>query len=240
VTELWPYLPDAVASSLYSEILAGEQPAPSSSHASQLWAPVGARVSPQRVTALVDSLFGLADGYGYPTPAAPDRRVAFDREAARLIRTGMDLTWSDAGNRGLWSFVSLVLLPSLTAWRFGIDNRERWVASDLTRHTWSRLWWQAVVFEGREVTLAALSESDLNQLLERRVIGGDRRLAAAMAEAVIAVSGDNPRRLIIRDVTRRLRRHLAFIDVKALDDAQVDMLCKKLCTDSIQYLTSHE
>ncbi|MEV6306045.1 hypothetical protein AB0M02_41995 [Actinoplanes sp. NPDC051861] len=236
MTVLWPYIPEAVAVALYAEVADGKQMVPASAHESQLWAPVGARISTRQVTDLVTTMVGVAERFGFPTPAPAERRIAFDREAAFLIRAGMDLTWSEAGNRGIWSFMSLVALPHLTEWRFGTDNNERWIATDLTRHTWARLWWQAVVFEGRESLLAALSESDLNQLLERRSIGGDRRLVAAMASAIIDVPADLSRRLLIRDVSRRLRRYLAFVDVKALDDSQVDMLCRKLCTDSVRLL----
>ncbi|MET8462784.1 hypothetical protein [Micromonospora zamorensis] len=49
------------------------------------------------------------------------------------------------------------------------------MATDLTRHTWAWLWWQAVVFARHEQILVVLSESDLNQLLERRSIGGNPR-----------------------------------------------------------------
>ena len=118
----------------------------------------------------------------------------------------MDLSWAEAGNRGVWSFVSLIALPHPTAWRFGTRNIERWIASDLTRHTWARLWWQAVVFENELDLPNALTESDLNQLLERRSIGGDARLVRALGWAIVNEStGDVPRRYLIRDVTLRLR-----------------------------------
>ena len=102
-----------------------------------------------------------------------------------------------------WSFVALVPLPQLTYWRFGFGNRERWIAGDLTRHTWARLWWQAVVFEGHVELLAALSESDLNQLLERRIIGGDPRLTRALRHAVTGCQ-EASRRILIRDAAKRL------------------------------------
>ncbi|MER7457514.1 hypothetical protein [Micromonospora sp. NPDC126480] len=179
----------------------------------------------------------LAEKHGCPKAVGPDARVAFDRDAARLIRSHMDLSWAEAGNRDVWSFISLVALPHVTMWRFGGENRERWVATDLTRHTWARLWWQAVVFAGHEQILAALSESDLNQLLERRSIGGDSRLVRETARVVTELSGDVPRRRVIRDVTLRLLRYLAFLDIRALSDEQVRDLCSVLVTETIMRLS---
>ncbi|MBB5775051.1 DUF6339 family protein [Nonomuraea jabiensis] len=174
--------------------------------------------------------------YGFPEPAGSDARISFDRDAAKVIRGQLDLSWAEAGNRDLWSFLSLVALPHVTMWRFGHGNKERWVATDLTRHTWARLWWQAVVFAGHEHILAALSESDLNQLLERRSIGGDPRLVREMARAVTELAANAPRRPVIRDVTARLRRYLAFLDVRALSDQQVRDLCRALTNETITRL----
>jgi hypothetical protein len=236
VTELWPQLPEAVATTLYRDLLDGQELTQTTAHPNQLWAPVGARAHVKRIQTLIDSTVAAARQFGFPDTVGPEARVAFDRAAASVLREHMDLTWADAGNRGVWSFVSLVALPMVTRWRFGLENRERWVASDLTRHTWARLWWQAVVFEGHAGVLAALTESDLNQLLERRSIGGNPRLVAAVATAVIGAPPDIARRDVIRDVSRRLRRYLAFVDVRALSGEQLDELCRALCVESIDRL----
>lgn len=236
MSELWPHLPAVVSAAVYAELKQGRVPAQSENHPDQTWAPVGGRVSFKRVRELIDAVSKLAEKCGFPEPVASAARVGFDREAAGLIRSHMDLSWAEAGNRDVWSFISLVALPHVTMWRFGPDNRERWVATDLTRHTWARLWWQAVVFAGHEQILAALSESDLNQLLERRSIGGDPRLVRELARAITELSGDAPRRRVIRDVTLRLLRYLAFLDVRALSDQQVQDLCAALTTETIRRL----
>ncbi|MEV7807249.1 hypothetical protein AB0O28_30320 [Microbispora sp. NPDC088329] len=193
-------------------------------------------MSEKRVQELIDAVSSLAGEYGFPKQAGPDARVAFDRDAAKMIRSKMDLSWAEAGNRDLWSFLSLVALPHLTMWRFGKDNKERWIATDLTRHTWARLWWQAVVFAGHEHILDALSESDLNQLLERRSIGGDSRLVREAARSITELAADAPRRAVIRDVTLRLRRFLAFLDVRALSDQQIRDLCSALTNETVTHL----
>ncbi|WP_121368353.1 hypothetical protein [Frondihabitans australicus] len=162
-------------------------------------------------------------------------RIAFDRAAVPLIGTKLDLSWSEAASRDVWSFLALVALPDVTSWRFGTDNVERWVASDPNRHTWSRLWWQAVVFEGDLALLAELTESDLNQVFERRRIGGDPRLACAIARAVVSRTiGGEGRRDIIRDVTARVRRRLAWADMYSLEASVLDSVISGFVDESIR------
>ncbi|MFB4294551.1 hypothetical protein ACBI99_43410 [Nonomuraea sp. ATR24] len=236
MSELWPHLPAVVSEALYDHVIEGRPPAPQDTHPEQTWAPIGARIRPKRIRQLIDAIYALAKERGFPTPPNIHTKNSFDRDAAHLIRSHMDLSWAEAGNRDLWSFISLVALPHVTMWRFGPDNKERWVASDLTRHTWARLWWHAVVFAGQEHILAALTESDLNQLMERRSIGGDPRLVREMARAVLEHTADVPRRPVIRDVTARLRRYLAFLDMRALSDRQVRDLCNTLTNETITRL----
>lgn len=233
MTTLWPQLPESAANQLYESLGPTATPTPATEHPAQLWSPVGGRVKSTDMTALSEELTGLAEEYGYPAAAGDSARISFDRAAAQVLRKRLDLDWSEAGKRGVWSFVALVLLPHLTLWRFGIANRERWVASDLTRHTWARLWWQAVVFAGHETLLDALTESDLNQILERRSIGGDSRLTCALAEAVIAAPDRVPRRHVIRQSALRLRRWLAFLDVAALDDAQLRQVSARAVEETV-------
>lgn len=223
---------------MYDMLASGDSIVPREKHSDQTWAPVGARVDINRIRRLIDAMTVVAEKYGFPEKASPKERVAFDRDAARVLRQHMDLSWAEAGNRDLWSFLSLVALPHVTMWRFGLDNKERWIASDLTRHAWARLWWQAVVFAGHEHMLDALSESDLNQLLERRSIGGDPRLVREMARVVTELDPDVPRRPAIRQVTYRLRRYLAFLDVRALSDEQVRDLCSQLMRETVMQLSA--
>jgi hypothetical protein len=149
------------------------------------------------------------------------------------LRQLVDITWAEAGTRDMWSFVALVVAPDVTEWRFGHRNIERWVASDLTRHTWARLWWHAVIFAGDLDLLSALTESDLNQLLERTAIGGDPRLVKELARAVVGTSDTSGhRRELIRDATARLRRELAFVDPRSIDDGQIAEFCARVVNRS--------
>lgn len=234
---LWPRLPRPVADEEYEKARAGATLRSAGHHPEQVYAPVGERAGDSAVEKLAAEVTKLAAAHGFPGSVPDASRIAFDRACAPLIRELVDMTWAEAGARDVWSFIALVPLPEVTLWRFGVGNAERWVASDLTRHTWSRLWWQAVVFEGEPGLLAQLTESDLNQLLERRAIGGDPRLLRSIAAAVVNSDLANiARRNVIRDVSKRLLRHLVFVDVRALDDRTLIEWCRFLVGESVMSL----
>lgn len=234
MSQLWPRLNPALARMLFTE-LAGTSTenlaaAARNEHAQTTYAATGgARVSPRQIGALVTDLRTTAVEFGYPTPADESERIGFDRAAAEVLFAGMDLTTVEAAHRGVWNFVALVAAPDLVQWRFGRGNTERWIASDLTRHMFARLWWQALTFavptpDGRRdfSLLRGLSESDLNQITERRSLAGNPRLAQAVARVALSDSDGRSRRTILRDLTPRLRRRLAFIDFAVLTDEQLD------------------
>ncbi|TFC42964.1 MULTISPECIES: DUF6339 family protein [Cryobacterium] len=235
---LYPRLPLAVAKPLFLALHADSPLEQQSVHPEQVYAPVGGgRATEASIDRLIHLMTGVAKKFGYPLAASDSNRIAFDREAAFVLHDELDFTWAEAGSRDVWNFLSLVVLPSVTAWRFGLGNQERWVASDLTRHTWARLWWQAVVFQDDPELLQQLSESDLNQLIERRSIGGDPRLVRALGQAVVVATpgGGGDRRPLIRDVTARLRRRLGFVDTRALSDDQVSQMCTSAVQESQQF-----
>ncbi|MFD0740787.1 hypothetical protein ACFQ1L_01520 [Phytohabitans flavus] len=181
---------------------------------------------------MIDEITKLAATAGFPDRSTDEQRIRFDRDVASAIRGAMDLSWAEAGSRDVWTFVAMVALPHLTFWRFGIGNQERWIASDLTRHTWARLWWQGVIFNGNPDLLNALHESDLNQLLERRSIGGDPRLVCAIARVILEqVDAGGDRRILFRNATLRLRRFLAFADPRSLSDDQQLQMCRDIVAE---------
>lgn len=242
MTVLWPRLPSVLAAQEYDQLAEGGPVKPRASHPAQVFTPVGGgRAGDREVQDLIDALQSSARAFGFPEPAGDAQRVAFDREAAQILSSKLRLSWAEGSSKDVWSFLALVALPDLTLWRFGIRNRERWVASDITRHTWSRLWWQAVVFESDPELLGQLSESDLNQLLERRRIGGDPRLATSLARAIVDATpdGGSTRRLVVRESTARLRRRLAYLDVRSLSEGQVRHLCATLVAASLPQAPGH-
>jgi hypothetical protein len=164
-------------------------------------------------------------------------RTAFDKEAAAAIFADMRITSFEASQPDVWSFLSLVAMPNITRWRFGIRNPERWIASDLTRHMFSRLWWQAFTFgieTGGELDLSLLSqlkESDLNQLTERKSIGGNHRLVRIVAAELTRDGGS--RRDVLRDFAPRLRARTPFIEFASLSDDQLRRTVRTLLDEDV-------
>ena len=233
---LYPRLPDEVARNIYAEVTDHARLKPALQHFAQTYAPVGGRRATEpEIERFAVAARDLATQYGFPEPASDSKRIQFDRAAAALLGATLELSWAEASSAGVWSFIALVVLPDLTAWRFKGSNVERWIASDLTRHTWARLWWQWIVFQPDLALLDELSESDLNQLLERRSIGGDPRLVVVLGRGVLNAGelGAVPRRALIRDVTARAMRQLAYIDVRSLDDDDLHSLCSSLVQESL-------
>lgn len=235
VSVLWPRLTTAAAYASFEIIASGASAIPAVAHPEQTFGLVGGRATKRQVRAFHDSMAALAADFGFPD-AAPRDAVEFDRRATAVVREHLDLTWSEASNPGVWSFSSLVALPDVTAWRWSDrrqKNVERWVATDLTRHTWARLWWRSTVFETSPELLERLSESDLNQLLERRVIGGDPALLTAMARSVVGVDSSIPRRDLIRDATKRVRRALSFMDTAGMAPDQLQRFTDRLTREAV-------
>lgn len=241
MNQLWPRLASSAARQIFDDLEENSATSPvgATSHPLQTFAATGgSRVTPKMVGDLTDVLAEIASRYGFPNNSPVADRIAFDREAAEEISGMMAITAFEASQPGVWTFLALVAMPDITLWRFGFNNRERWVASDLTRHMFSRLWWQAFTFgqpcDGRVdfQLLHSLSESDLNQLTERRSIGGNHRLARAVARELDA----HPKRgrATVRHVARKLRRLSAFIDFAGLSEGDLDALVGVTVLEALQ------
>lgn len=239
MTTLWPRLPMAVTSEYLRRARAGELLEPTISHPRQVFAEVGERARPAHIDRARTALLEVAIELGFPEQELTnDTLNTFDREAARRLAQSMDISWSEAANREVWNFVTFVVLPDLTRWRWASTRSftdERWVARDLMRHTWARLWWRATTFAGHADLLDRIQESELNQLFEKRVIGGEPDLVVATARALFeAIDADRaPRRDLFRDVTKRLRRALAYLDTSAMSADELATLLGGLVDESV-------
>lgn len=244
MSTLWPRLPDVVTVELYERVsgrataeLIGECGV---SHPGQTFAATGGtRADASRVNGLRQEIVAVAEAHGFPD-RFPDSKesVAFDRDLApRLFRT-MDLAVAEAADRRVWNFIALVVAPDVTAWRFpGSGNRERWVCRDRRRHMFSRLWWHAYLFADPatgsvdRALLDRLNESELNQLLERTSLSGNRRLLLCLARHIASSAGTG-RRDLVRDVTKRVLRRMAFVDYHAVTDDELETAISQLVDDA--------
>ena len=188
--------------------------------------------------------------FGYPDSMkqGDQRLVEFDKSLARALFGEMGLVPSEAAVPEIWTFMAVRLLPDVVAWRWQQGfNEERWIGRTLVRHTFGRLWWQAYALGvptqyGRDFSLLdALTESDLNQIFERRSIGGNAELARALAVELTdprIASSSLPRRDVVRDVTKRVSRLIPFTSFPALDETQLRARLRSLADESLKALNA--
>jgi hypothetical protein len=233
MTQLWPRISTPRARTFLAEIPADGDVrdlarTAGTEHPDAIYPATGGHRVDRRVVAdLAAALRTTATNHGYPDPTTDAERIRFDRAAAQVVYSHMRITTVEAASRGVWNFLALVAIPDVTRWRFGRSNTERWIASDLTRHMFARLWWQALTFAAAQTPttvddytlLRRLSERDLNQITERRRIAGNPRLARAIAAAALDSPAGTDQ--VLRTVTPRLRRLIPFIDFSALTDDQI-------------------
>ncbi|MFF7889293.1 DUF6339 family protein [Streptomyces sp. NPDC020794] len=195
---------------------------------------------------LSDVLRACAQQAGYPHPPDDAQKILFDRAAAKALHIEMTITPAEAGQPDVWSHLAACLVPDVVAWRFGTSSPKRWIGTGLVRHTFARLWWQAhALVETRGDSthydlLDGLSESDLNQIFERRSIGGAPPLARALARELTEPRLQTVpvgRRAVVRDVTKRLRRLLPYTSFVCLDEGTVQRRIHAIVTESVEALT---
>jgi hypothetical protein len=232
---IWPRLSRAVASSEWERIRDEKAAAGQSLIRDVQWRAIGNRADESDFGRLHEQVTELATTHGFPESAGADTYGRFDREAAFLVRDLVDVPFAEAAAGDVWSFIAFAVLPEVTEWRFGHRNKERWIGTDLTRHTWARLWWQGEAFRPEPELLTHLSESDLNQLFERRSIGGDGPLVRALARSFMMVTAE--RRAIVRDTTKRIRRLLAFVQTSALESEEIGSLADEIVELSTELIT---
>ena len=112
------------------------------------------RITESELWAFRERIIEAAILRGYPEPfPAVDAGRAFDDAVTSVLLNETGLFPAEAAVYEVWSYLALILLPDVTAWRAPPDarnrskhekgvNAERYVGADLTRHTWSRLWWR--------------------------------------------------------------------------------------------------
>ena len=184
---LYPRLPTGAALQLiraYESLPLADLAARSSlEHPAATYNPVGGRrVSRDRLELLRSGMREVAEMLRFPEPLGR-RTGEFDRVYTELLYRGMGIVPADAGHEGVWSFVSLVLTPELPVWRYPSRNEER--LRGLPRNAFRRLWWRAHTLGHTSDSITyRLTEDQLVQIEERPTIGGDPRVARALANAL--------------------------------------------------------
>jgi hypothetical protein len=229
---LYPRLPPAVAQHLFEDLNAQSVVTMphATSHPDAVFAALGGvEASEDMLGSLAEAIRHEAQMTGFPRPPEDGSAGAarFDLACAEILRRRMDIVPAEAASVDIWAFIGAVLVPDVCFWRFPEPPADRVIGPDLTRHTFARLWWRAYMLadlDGQEglSALSAISESEMNQLFERRSIGGNRLLVRATARRLLKLDKDRRRREPVRDAIRRIRRLLAFLIPESLADSELD------------------
>jgi hypothetical protein len=164
--------------------------------------------------------------------------VPFDQMLAVHLYEPMGIVPAEAAAGGIWSFLALVLLPDLAAWRFPDRHRDRFIGADLmigssNRHIFGRLWARVHIL-GAEAS-SGLGEDNVVNLLERPTFGGDPRLARAIGETHIRTVAANriiQSQELMRDAMKRLRRLAILVSFGALGNDQLTGLLEEVFSES--------
>jgi hypothetical protein len=218
-------------------------PLVSTSHRQQEWHPtIPARVAEQELDQLRSDVVGIATDNGYPILQPRGRHVPFDQMLAVYLYEQMGIVPAEAAAGGIWSFLALVLLPDIAAWRFPDRHRARFIGADLmigtsNRHVFGRLWARVHIL-GAEAS-SGLGEDNVGNLFERPTFGGDPRLARAIGETqirTIAASRVIKSQELMRDAMKRLRRLAVLVSFGALDDEELKGLLEEVFATSADAL----
>jgi hypothetical protein len=171
----------------------------------------------------------------------PNLRVAeFDRMVGRELYEHMQIVPVDAADEGVWSFMTLILLPEIGPWRFPGAGDKRYFG--VHRNVLRRTWWRAHVLGpdlgGGSSSSPHLGEDELVQIFERPTLSANPWVARAIVSMVHGGSEHitGARSAFVRDFTRRLLRMTPFLCLDALPDDELQTLLVDLASESIRAL----
>jgi hypothetical protein len=234
VNVVFPRLDDVVALTLlaeYSHLTLQDLFQRSSlSHPRTTWYPTATkRATLEQLQELQSETRRVAHINGYPAvqPQRSPNLVSFDQQAGPVLYSLMNIVPADAAHEGVWSFISLILLPDVAFWRY--PNRlfrhdyERIVGKP--RNVFRRLWWRSHVFgTGPTAPSSLLLEDEAVGIMERPTLGGDARIASTIARMHLAWVRDRPdipRTELMREATRRIRRLTSVMTFAMLSDVEL-------------------
>jgi hypothetical protein len=210
------------------------------SHQKQEWYPtVPTRVNETGLSALRSGIVGIAQVHGFPDRQPRNGNTLFDQQVAVYLYERMGLVPAEASSSGVWSFLSLVLLPDVAVWRFPERHRNRFIGSDVmigtpNRHVFGRLWARTYVFGSS--LIPHLLEDNIEGILGRPTFGGSPRIARAIGNALVcavAEHGVTNSQNLLRDAMKRLRRLAYLVSFDTLDDDQLRVILGEVFTASV-------
>ena len=200
----------------------------------------GHPVPAEKLREVQSTIRAIARQAGYPNVISGYTQ-SFDRPCGTALYRIMEIVPADAAEEGVWSFLSVVVVPEIGPWRFPNRPDERLLGRP--RNVLRRLWWRGWAL-GPDLDFAPegcqpLGEDEFVQIMERPTLGGNRRSAGALQQALwrAELAGLNaPRSEMMRELARRLRATRSHILLDAVDEDELSELLDKLIAQAEEAL----
>ena len=235
-TYVYPRLPRAVALALIEETSSFDldklSARATTDHPDAAPVATGATVNASLLIELRDRVRRSARDRGFPEPLRRGSEWTFDSVAGRVLFETMDIIPADAAAEGVWSFLSLVLLPEIGPWRFPDRAQDRLLGRP--RNVFRRSWWRAHVLgtdlDGAPEGQQPLGEDELVQIMERPTLAANPRVARAVRDGIFRGAGrvTAARSEYARDLAKRVLRLTPFVALDVMDDDALARLVDEL------------
>lgn len=186
---------------------------------------------------LQEAIREIADRAGFPSSIAGSTQK-FDRPCGSALYQLMGIVPADAADEGVWSFLTLIVVPEIGPWRFPRQPEDRILGRP--RNVLRRLWWRAWALgpdlESAPDGCEPLGEDESVQIMERPSLGGNRRTARALQDALWRAEKAGltvPRSELMRELARRLRAAKSHLALDAIDSPTLADLLDRLTTDAL-------
>jgi len=188
----------------------------------------GVNIDDASLQNIAEEIRSLAKECGYPDKKDQKMQARFDARAAAWLYSNMDISFGEVVRKDVWSFITLVMLPDVSKWRFPGFNTERLLGG--VRNVFQRLWYRAYMFDlgGKEETrwklLEALTEDAMVAIIERPSISANRELAKNIGLSWIRTSnlvGREKMEAVNRTAMKYLRQTIPLICLDALSESNI-------------------
>ena len=182
----------------------------------------------------------VAQAAGYPQPLGGNAQ-RFDRPVGSSLFRTMSIVPADAADDGVWSFLTLVVVPEIGPWRFPERAEERLLGRprNVLRRTYWRAWAIGPELDEAPPGCTPLGEDESVQIMERPSLGGNRRTASALRDAIWRAELDGlsvARSELVRQMARRLRAARSHTSLDALSETQLCDLLDHVREESLTAL----
>ena len=195
----------------------------------------GAVASPEKIDEVREAVLEAAKPWG--NGEVKRSEVAeWDAAVGQALYESMDIVPADAAHRGVWAYLTLVLLPDVATRRFPDQHSQRMLGG--YRNVFYRTWWRHHVLKDVEVPegVQRLGEDELVGIFERGRVGRNTDLAAALASTVLAFRGAN-RSQFARDLYREVRARTGAIVLDVLTPEELHDLIQEVIQEDLDTTT---